>query len=68
MTRIVIHIDRLVLRGIDSTDAEAVSAGVSSALAEALGDPARRASLLAQGNRARVDAGTVKASAAACYK
>lgn len=65
MARIVIHIDRLILRGIDGADAEAVSAGVSSALAEALGDPARRASLVAQGNRARVNAGKVNASTAA---
>ncbi|QID17619.1 hypothetical protein G3580_08160 [Nitrogeniibacter mangrovi] len=57
MTRIVIHIDALVLQGIDRRDADAVAAGVRAELARRLADPAA-ANTLGTDTR-RVDAGRV---------
>ena len=60
MTRIVLHIDRLVLHGIDSADAEALSAGVHQALSQSLRETANVAALLAQDRTARVSIGQVQ--------
>lgn len=54
MTRIVLHIDRLVLRGIAPKDARAVSAGVRAELQRLLGEPGAAAALAAGGDRFRV--------------
>lgn len=63
MTRIVLHIDRLVLRGIDSADAEALSTGVQQALSQSLRETANIAALLAQDRTARVSVGQVQTGA-----
>ncbi|WP_333858703.1 hypothetical protein [Denitromonas sp.] len=54
MTRIVVHIDKLVLTGIDRKDAAAVSAGVQAELQRLLAQPGAVASLAAGGDRARL--------------
>ena len=56
MTRIVLHIDKLVLRGIDRADAKAVTAGVQAELQRLLREPGTAASLAAGGDRYRVRA------------
>ena len=43
MTRVVLHIDRLVLRGVERGDAGALAAALRSALQERLGGPAAAA-------------------------
>lgn len=63
MTRIVVHIDRLVLRGVADADAGALSAEISRAVAEQLGTQSRQAPLIAGGDQSRVRAGTVSAAA-----
>ena len=47
MTRIVLHIDRLVLRGVERGDAGALAAALRGALQEQLADPAAAAGLVA---------------------
>lgn len=54
MTRIVVHIDRLVLHGIDRADAKALSDGVQAELQRLLAAPGAAAALTAGGDRARV--------------
>lgn len=54
MSRIVLHIERLVLRGIDPHDAAALSRAVQSELQRLLAEPGSAAALTASGNRARV--------------
>jgi hypothetical protein len=39
MTRVILHIDRLVLCGIDSADTNAVSAGIRAQLETLLSEP-----------------------------
>jgi len=41
---VTLHIDRLVLRGIDPMDKHALADGLKTELARVLGDPAMRAS------------------------
>ncbi|MDB6144113.1 MAG: hypothetical protein JWP80_3157 [Pseudomonas sp.] len=55
MTRIVLHIDRLVLRGIDPADADALA----QALRDELGQQLRLSGVRPQGDRYRLDAGLV---------
>lgn len=62
MTRVVVHIDSLILRGIDPADAPALSAGIEAQLQQLLGEPGRATRLAAAGNRRRVDAGVVDSS------
>lgn len=59
MKRVVLHIDRLVLNGVDRADAQAVSAGLQAELQRLLVDPRVAGSLVDGGNRARIQAGTV---------
>ena len=59
MTRIVLHIDRLVLRGVDPADARAVAAAMQAELGRLLGSDAG-AALLAPGDRAVLRAGRQK--------
>jgi hypothetical protein len=63
MKRVMLHINRLVLRGIDRADAQAVSAGLQAELQALLADPRVAGALVNGGNRARVHAGTVDSSA-----
>lgn len=58
MTRIVLHIDRLVLRGVDPADARAVAAAMQAELGRLLGSDAG-AALLAPGDRAVLRAGRI---------
>lgn len=60
MTRIVLHIDRLVLRGISSTDAAGISENLRAELATRLADPGARSALLASGGHHRVNVGSVQ--------
>jgi hypothetical protein len=62
MTRIVVHIDRLVLRGVAQTDADALSAEISRAVAGQLGAQSVRAPLIVQGDQYRIQAGKVAAA------
>lgn len=59
MRRIVLHIDRLVLRGIDHADAGAVRAALEAELRRRLAAPGTREAL-ARPPAARVDAGRVR--------
>ena len=54
MSRIMLHIERLVLRGIDPRDTEALSRAVQSELRRLLAEPGSAAALSASGNRARL--------------
>ena len=59
MTRIVLHIDRLVLRGVDPADAGAVAAALRAELGQRLQADAA-AALAGQGDRAVLRAGRVQ--------
>lgn len=55
MTRLVLHIDRLVLRGVARADAPAVAAALQGRLAELMrADPQLAAQLAAAGDRSRL--------------
>lgn len=59
MKHVVLHIDRLVLRGIGRTDAAAVSTGIQAELQRLLAEPDAATSLAEGGHRYRIKAGTV---------
>ncbi|MCZ4304104.1 hypothetical protein O4G98_05105 [Zoogloeaceae bacterium G21618-S1] len=59
MTRIVLHIDKLVLTGIDRHDADAVAAGVQAELQRLLAQPGAAGTLTGGGDRRRIHAGAV---------
>jgi hypothetical protein len=54
MSRIVLHIDRLVLRGIDPHNAAALSRAMQSELQRLLAEPGSAATLVANSDRTRV--------------
>ena len=60
MTRIVVYIDKLVLRDVDRNDAAAVSAGVQTELQRLLAEPGATAALTGARNRHRIKASTVQ--------
>ncbi|WP_289535819.1 hypothetical protein [Pseudomonas sp. SO81] len=60
MSRIVLHIDRLVLRGVSAADAAVFSESLRSELASRLADPAARAALLACGGNHKLNVGSVQ--------
>ncbi|MGH8720354.1 MAG: hypothetical protein ACREU4_00115 [Burkholderiales bacterium] len=60
MKRVVLHIDRLVLRGIERGDAAALSAGVQAELQHLLAAPEAAQSLAVLGHTALLRAGTVR--------
>lgn len=60
MTRVVLHIDQLILRGFERADAAAVSAGVQKQLKSMLIEPNAPASLTSGGDRFRIKAGTAQ--------
>lgn len=69
MTRIVLQVDKLVLRGIDPADAKAVAAGVQGELQRLLAVPGAASALIAVGDRLRVDTAPTKlAPGAGNYK
>ncbi|MCZ4312663.1 hypothetical protein O4H66_04545 [Comamonadaceae bacterium G21597-S1] len=54
MKRIVLHVDRLVLNGIDRTDAQALSAALQAELQRLLSVPGATTTMIAAGNQLRV--------------
>ncbi|MCB2008134.1 MAG: hypothetical protein KDH93_24210 [Rhodoferax sp.] len=54
MRRVVLHVDRLVLHGIDRTDAQALSAGLQAELQRLLSVPGAATTMVAAGNQLRV--------------
>ena len=54
MTRVVVHIDKLILRGIDRADAAAVSKGLQAELHGLLGEPGITSQISRQGSIPRV--------------
>lgn len=65
MTRVVLHIDKLVLRGVDRANAKALSTAISQALETELRAHANTSPLIVQGDRLHIQAGKVNASASA---
>ncbi|HEF4760895.1 TPA: hypothetical protein SAN82_003342 [Pseudomonas putida] len=59
MTRIVLHIDRLVLRGIDQADAEAFTQALRDELSRQLETGLVGRGLRTFGDRYRLDAGRI---------
>ena len=60
MKRIFLHIDKLVLRGIDRGDTAAISAGLQAELERRLAKPGNVTPLLESSHRYRIKAGSVK--------
>ena len=60
MRRVVVHIDRMVLRGFGNTDAHAISEGMRSELARLMADPAAAQRLASLGHVASLRAGKVR--------
>ncbi|AGA89624.1 hypothetical protein Thimo_0785 [Thioflavicoccus mobilis 8321] len=60
MTRLVLHIDRLVLRGVDPGDAEALAAGLRAGLARQLAEPGAAQALGGTASRPVVRADQVR--------
>lgn len=58
MNRVVLHIDRLVLRGIDPADAPAVSAGIRTKMESLLGESGIAQTIAGRGDRFRIKGGT----------
>lgn len=54
MSRVVLHIDRLVLNGIDRHDADAVAAGVRAELQRVLSRPGAAAQVATAGDQSRL--------------
>ena len=63
MNRVVLHIDRLVLRGIDPADASTLAAALHDALAQQLAMPGAAAVLPSLPAAARLRAGRVALAA-----
>ena len=61
--RIVLHIDRLVLRGIDRADAGAVSAAIQAELRRLVAVPGNIDAFTASSDRERLNAGSVRIGA-----
>lgn len=60
MTRIVLHIDRLILRGVQSGDTHALSLAVQAELGRLLAQPGTAAVLASASDRARVRPGKMR--------
>ena len=54
MTRVVVHIDKLILRGIDHADATALSKGLQAELCGLLGEPGLTRIISRQGSIPRL--------------
>lgn len=59
MKRVVVHIDRLVLRGFAASDGDGIALGLRQELGRLLADPAMANRLAAGGNVARLRLGAV---------
>ena len=62
MTRVIVHIDRLVLHGLDRADAAGISAGLQSELQRLLASPEAAAGLVARGDLRQLQGGSLKLS------
>ncbi len=60
MNRVVVHIDRMVLRGFSNVDAHAIGEGMRTELARALADPAMGERLASLGHVSNLHAGKVR--------
>lgn len=60
MTRLVLHIDRIVLEGLAHGDRHAFARGMQQALAAALGKPDASRAWGRQTGAAHIDAGTLR--------
>jgi hypothetical protein len=60
MSRIIVHIDRLVLRGFRHEDRHAVADGLQAALGRHFAEPATARLLAARGNRTDLGPATVR--------
>lgn len=60
MRRVVVHIDRLVLKGFRNADPHAIGEGMRGELARLLADPAMGERLASLGNVSTLHAGKVK--------
>ena len=60
MAIIVLHVDRLVLKGLARTDAAAITDGLRDALQARFSEPDARATLTAQSPRGVLNAGKVR--------
>jgi hypothetical protein len=60
MTRIVVHIERLVLRGVEHADAAALAEGVTHELQHLLMQPGGGQALVGHGDRWRIRAPSVR--------
>jgi len=59
MKRVVVHIDRLVLKGFRQEDRHAIAAGLQAELMRLFADPATATGLANIGDTARLPVGTV---------
>ena len=59
MKRVVVHIDRLVLRGVDLADAATICASLQRDLRRLLAQPGAEAALIGRGGSALLRAGEV---------
>jgi hypothetical protein len=64
MRRVVIHIDRLVLKGVPAGDRHAFAAGLRQEMERLFADPQAGLRLIAQGDRQRLPVGTVQGGVA----
>jgi hypothetical protein len=60
MKRVIVHIDRMVLKGFRNTDAPAIGEGMRGELARLLADPATGERLASLGHVSSHDAGKVR--------
>jgi hypothetical protein len=60
MKRVIVHIDRMVLRGFGNADAHAIGDGMRSELARLLADPAAGQRLASLGHVSSLHAGKVR--------
>ena len=59
MTRVIVHIDRLVLNGFPQEDRRAIAAGLEQELRRVFADQAAVSLLMARGNVSRLQVGGV---------
>ncbi len=65
MRRVIVHIDRLVLRGFSRAERHAIAQGLRAELGVLLAEPLASAALTSQGDRDRILVGRVRVGASA---
>jgi hypothetical protein len=60
MKRVVVHVDRLVLKGFQHQDRQALADGLRAELGRLFADPHTARTLVAQGNLAHLSVGKVR--------